>query len=552
MAEQQAPTGDPERTGAAAGSSGESDVPSSDAPPSSWADVLDSVGLGHKSPDPDPSPQSPPQESQPEADETPSGAPEAGGTPSGPPEAGGTPSGSPESAASPSGPPQGAATPSGLPAGPPTTSGPSQGPPSPGPPTPPSTPNGGMRSQTTSPQGPGPAPQTHAQSPVPVLHPAGSPGPPAPQVPGAAPQQAGDVRPDFTYLPYGAGAAPWSGSDEEWQPGPDEPAPSPDRSTASRRPLLVFALVAILLLLLLGIALAVWRIIAGLDDPETSQPSGPTPFVSSGGSGSDLTSALKEEGFTCSLVTAQPTVQTCFSGGGPVGEPLQQYAWRVSIQTDDSDVVQRIDGSSQSDAGGPVVQRGWTTIVNAAAATVFSDDADAFRSAVSSEGPMEFGDWSGGVQYNTPSEHSFSFSRNELTSGFTPGPALQAPAADIEARALNWGFSCPPTHSGVSCRRASRNGVFQIDTTTYRGQTNKAAITASTPFGGRLNEHAAQEFLTRSTELMIGSNAANGWLRGKLDGGVYSAAFDGYLLELNPSNYGAGRNFILVITGFDW
>jgi hypothetical protein len=519
MAEQQAPTGDPERAGAAAGSSGEPDVPSSDAPPSSWADVLDSVGLGHKTPDP--SPQSPPEAGQPQAPATPSA------------------------------PPEGAAAPSSPPGATSTTSGPSPGPPSPGP-TPPPTPNGGLRAQTTSPQGPGPGPQSHAQSQVPVLHQAGSPGPPAPQVPAAAPQQAGDVRPDFTYLPYGAGAAPWSGSDEEWQPGPDEPAPSPDRSTASRRPLLVFALVAILLLLLLGIALAVWRIIAGLGDDEASQPSEPTPFVSSGGSGSDLTSTLKAEGFNCSKVTAQPAVQTCFAGGGPVREPLQQYAWRVSIQTDDSDVVQRIDGSSRSDAGGPVVQRGWTTIVDAAATTVFSDDPDAFRSAVGSEGPMEFGDWSGGVQYNTPSEHSFSFSRNELTSGFTPGPPLQAPASEIEARALSWGFSCPPTHSGVSCRRASRNGVWQIDTTTYRGQTNKAAITASTPFGGHIDEHAAREFLTQSTALMIGSNAATGWLQGKLDGGVYSAVFDRYLLELNPSNYGAGPNFILVITGFDW
>jgi hypothetical protein len=306
-----------------------------------------------------------------------------------------------------------------------------------------------------------------------------------------------------------------------------------------------------LVLLLLGIALAVWRIIAGLDQ-EAAEPSGPTPFVAEGASGSDVISALKSQGFTCSQVSAQPMVKTCFKGGGPVPEPLQQYAWRVSLQTDDSDEVQRIDGSSQSDAGGPVVQQGWTTIVNTAAATVFSDDPDAFRSAVSSEGPMEFGDWSGGVQFNTPSEHSFSFSRTDLAAEFTPGPALQATAAEIEARALRWGFSCPPTNSGVSCRRASRNGVFQIDTTTYQGQTNKAVLSATTPFGGQINHFAAQLFLTRSTALMLGSNAATDWLIGKLDGGVYSAVFDGYLLELNPSNYGAGRNFKLVITGFDW
>jgi hypothetical protein len=310
----------------------------------------------------------------------------------------------------------------------------------------------------------------------------------------------------------------------------------------------VVALVLILLLLILGIGLAVWRILAGLGDGEAQSSGSPQPFASSGEPGSELVSALKAKGFSCSQVSLQPTVETCFAGGGPVSEPLRQYAWRVSIQSDDSDVVQRIDGSSESDGGGTIVQEGWTTIVNTAASTVFSDDPDAFRAAAATDGPTEFGDWSGAVLSNTASLHSFSFRRSDLTSGFTPGPALQATPADIRGRALAWGFSCPPTNSGVSCRRTSRNGVFQIDT--Y--QTMKASLSASTPFGGQINKHAAQLFLTRSTATMLGSDVATNWLQGKLDGGVYSAVFNGYLLELNPSNYGAGRNFRLRISGFAW
>jgi hypothetical protein len=361
-----------------------------------------------------------------------------------------------------------------------------------------------------------------------------------------------EVRPDFTYLPYGAGAAPWSGSDEEWQPGPADPAAPPEGSTASQRPLLVAALVVLLVLLLLGIGLAVWRILASIGDGGGESSGGSQPVLAGGEPGDALLSALRGQGFSCSQVSVQPSVETCFAGGGPVRQPLRQYAWRVSIQTDDADVVQRIDASSRSEGGGAVVQQGWTTIVDAAANTVFSDDPAAFRSAVSSDAPMTFGDWSGGVISDTPSEHSFSFSRSDSAAGFTPGPPLRATAAEITVQALVWGFSCPPTHSGVSCSRTSRNGVFTIDSYTYRGETKNARLSASTPFGGRLNTPAAEVFLTRATATMLGSDVATDWLHGKLDGGVYSTVFNGYLLELNPSNYGAGRNFRLRISGFAW
>jgi hypothetical protein len=456
MADQQAPTGDPEREGAPDGPSAEFGTPPSETPPSSWAAVLESVGLRRGSLD------------------------------------------------------SGAGT------------------------------------------------QNPAQSQVPVLHRAGPPGSSStssqvvPQPSAPPPGHAREVRPDFTYLPYGAGAAPWSGSGEEWQPGPLDPAAPPDGSTASRRPWLVVALVLILVLLLLGIGLAVWRILAGLGEGESQSQGSSEPFASSGEPGSELVSALKAEGFTCSQVSVQPTVETCFAGGGPVSEPLRQYAWRVSIQTDESDVVLRIDGSSESDAGGAIVEQGWMTIIDAAAATVFADDPDAFKAAVATDGPTEFGDWSGGLLYDTASVHSFSFRRSELTPGFTPGPPLRATAADIKARALAWGFSCPPTNSGVSCSRTSRNGRFQIDSYTYRGETKNATLSASTPFGGQINMYAAQLFFIRATATMLGSDVATNWLQGRLDGGVYSVVLNGYLLELNPSNYGAGRNFQLTITGFAW
>ena len=518
MADQHAPTGDPQRAGVPDGLSAEPGTPPDDPPPSSWAALLQSLGLRRGDADPDQP--SPPQQNPPQPD-PPAPGPAAQGTPA-------PGSRSPLS-------------------------------------TPPRPPNGDLGRQGTRTAYPlrpglrthGPAPRP-AQPQVPVLHHAGAPGSPATpsqgaqQVPATTPRHAREVRPDFTYLPYGAGAAPWSGSDEEWQPGPVDPAAPPEGSTGSRRPLLVVALVLVLVLLMLGIGLAVWRILAGIGDV-ASQGQGNPPQVFAGGEpGDELLSALKAEGFSCSQVSIQPSVVTCFAGGGPVSQPLRQYAWRVSIQTDDSDMVHRIDGSSSSQGGGSVVREGWTTIVDAAAATVFSDDPDAFRAAVSTDAPMEFGDWSGGVLYHTASVHSFSFSRSDVTAGFVPGPALQATAAEIKVRALGWGFSCPPTLSGVSCSRTSRNGVFQIYTYTYRGETKNASLSASTPFGGTLNKRAAELFLERSTATMLGSDVATDWLRGKLDGGVYSVVFNGYLLELNPSNYGAGPNFRLRISGFGW
>jgi hypothetical protein len=506
MADQQAHTGDPQRAGGPGGPPADPPSQPDDPPPSSWAGLLQSLGLRRAEPDADPQAAAQASPRQPN-------------------------------------------------------------PPGPGPSsTPPRPPNGDPArpvTQTAHPLQPGlrthggPA-QSPQQSQVPVLHHAAAPGSPAgppqgvQQVPASTPGHSREVRPDFTYLPYGAGAAPWSGSDEEWQPGPVDPAAPPDRSTASQRPLLLVALVVMLVLLLLGIGLAVWRILAGIGDGADDSPGSSQPFVAGGEPGDDLLSALRAQGFSCSQVSVQPTVETCFAGGGPVSQPLRQYAWRVSIQTDDSDVVHRIDASSQSDGGGPVVQQGWTTIVDAAAATVFSDDPAAFRSAVSADGPMKFGDWSGGVVYDTSSLHSFSFSRSDVTAGFIPGPPLQATAAEITTRALGWGFSCPPTHSGVSCSRTSRNGVFTIDTYTYRGETQNARLSASTPFGGSINRHAAELFLIRATATMLGSDIATDWLHGKLDGGVYSVVFNGYLLELNPSNYGAGLNFRLRISGFDW
>jgi hypothetical protein len=504
MADQPAPTGDPQRAGVPDGSSADSRSQPDDPAPSSWAGLLQSLGLRR----------------EPEED--------------------------PQSAAQGSPPPPNAPPPS----------------PSSPPPSPPNGDPGRPVTQTAYPLRPGLRTHGPAQSPpqsqVPVLHHAGAPGSPASppqgaqQVPATTPRHAREVRPDFTYLPYGAGAAPWSGSDEEWQPGPVDPAAPPEGSTASRRPLLVVALVVMLVLLLLGIGLAVWRILAGISDGGGESPGSSQPILAGGEPGDDLLSALRGQGFSCSQVSVQPTIETCFAGGGPVSQPLRQYAWRVSLQTDDSDVVHRIDASSQSEGGGSVVQQGWTTIVDAAAATVFSDDPAAFRSAVSTDAPMKFGDWSGGVVYHTDTLHSFSFSRSDVTAGFTPGPPLQATATEITARALGWGFSCPPTHSGVSCSRTSRNGIFTIDTYTYRGETKNARLSASTPYGGRLNTHAAQLFLTKAAATMLGSDVATDWLRGRFDGGVYSVVFNGYLLELNPSNYGAGLNFRLRITGFSW